>query len=420
MSSPCGPDSDIADWLATIHLERYRDVFKQHGYHVARDATSLDSRHLQQIGITATGHRKRILALAQQTRMLSQSWGGAAAADTHSRGTEVLDAPQEGKDAMRAESGGTSDAFGTQQRVTVPSQAPPGDKDAAPPALKPVPKPRTVFPRSKPEQGLVPVPPARSAVPAHGPGSERAPAAFVVLEGFVPGESSTDLESPEPGAAPGAAVAMGAIASRLRGRDSAREETRPPPSHGQTPETRETSPPSVPSVPPRHRHRGLAAEPSPGSAQESPPGPGPAALPAPARRDPSPCRRAAASQPGSGQPRLEMVSNVIYEGLERPAAAAEEPAGEDGPRAEGVPQPPAPSPQEHTRPEDSPGWPGALPPIPQRPTGRPEGNDLPITPYGETVFGHVALPREPKGVGISSEQSYEAVSELELEREGCR
>ncbi|NXD59896.1 ARAP3 protein, partial [Corvus moneduloides] len=211
MSSPCGPDSDIADWLATIHLERYRDVFKQHGYHVAGDATSLDSHHLQQIGITATGHRKRILNLAQQTRMLSQSRGRPAAGDTHSRRTEALDAPQEGKDAMRAEPGGTSDAFGTQPRVTVPSQAPPGEKDPAPPAVKPVPKPRTVFPRSKPEQGSVPVPPARSTVPAHCPGSDRAPAAFVVLEGFVPGESSTDSESPEPGAQanPGAAAAMG-------------------------------------------------------------------------------------------------------------------------------------------------------------------------------------------------------------------
>ncbi|NXB72916.1 ARAP3 protein, partial [Donacobius atricapilla] len=209
MSSPCGPDSDIADWLATIHLERYRDVFKQHGYHVARDAASLDSQHLQQIGITATGHRKRILTLAQQTRMLSQSRGRPAAGDTHSRGTEVADAPQEGKDAMRAEPGGTSDALGTQPRVPVPSQAPPGEKDPAPPAVKPVPKPRTVFPRSKPEQGSVPVPPARSAVPAQGPGSERAPAAFVVLEGFVPGESSTDLESPEAGGDPGAAAAMG-------------------------------------------------------------------------------------------------------------------------------------------------------------------------------------------------------------------
>ncbi|KAF4805660.1 hypothetical protein TURU_000219 [Turdus rufiventris] len=338
MSSPCGPDSDIADWLATIHLERYRDVFKQHGYHVARDAISLDSHHLQQIGITATGHRKRILTLAQQTRMLNQSRARPAAGDTHSRGTELLGAPQEGKDAMRAEPGGTSDAFGTQPRVTVPSQAAPAEKDPAPPPLKPVPKPRTVFPRSKPEQGSVPVPLARSAVPAHSPGSERAPSAFVVLEGFVPGESSTDF-----GADPGAAVAMGVIASRLRGRDSAREEPRPPPSHGPTLEPPERSPPAVPCVPPRLRARG-PAEPGPGSAQEGAPAASPA-LPAPARREPSPCPRAASA-------RLEMVSNIIYEGLERPAAAAEEPGGQDGPRGEGVPQPPALSPQEQTQPED--------------------------------------------------------------------
>ncbi|NXT19112.1 ARAP3 protein, partial [Syrrhaptes paradoxus] len=198
MSSPCSPDSDIADWLATIHLERYQDVFKQHGYHVARDATSLDGNHLQQIGITATGHRKRILNLAQQTRMLSQSQGGPKAGDTHLRATKVLDAPPVGKDAMKVEPGGATDSFGTQQRVAAPAQALPLEKDPAPPLVKPVPKPRTVFPRSKPEQSLAPTPPARTTVPVHSPGSDGAPAAFVVLEGFVPGESSTDLESPEP------------------------------------------------------------------------------------------------------------------------------------------------------------------------------------------------------------------------------
>ncbi|NWU60091.1 ARAP3 protein, partial [Dromas ardeola] len=184
MSSPCSPDSDIVDWLATIHLERYQDVFKQHGYHVARDAASLDGDHLQQIGITATGHRKRILNLAQQTRMLSQSQGGPAAGDTHFQATEVLDALKEGKDAMKAEPGEATDAFGTQQHVTAPAQGSPLEKDPAPPLVKPVPKPRTIFPRLKPEQGLAPTPPARTTVPAQSPGSERAPAAFVVLEGF--------------------------------------------------------------------------------------------------------------------------------------------------------------------------------------------------------------------------------------------
>ncbi|NXV50835.1 ARAP3 protein, partial [Uria aalge] len=186
MSSPCGPDSDIADWLATIHLDRYQDVFKQHGYHVARDAASLDGDHLQQIGITATGHRKRILNLAQQTRMLSESQEGPTAGDTHFQATEVLVALKEGNDAMKAGLGEATDTFGTQQCVTAPAQALLLEKDPAPPLVKPVPKPRTIFPRSKPEQGLVPTPPARTTVPPHSPGSDRAPAAFVVLEGFGP------------------------------------------------------------------------------------------------------------------------------------------------------------------------------------------------------------------------------------------
>ncbi|KAM6380114.1 arf-GAP with Rho-GAP domain, ANK repeat and PH domain-containing protein 3 isoform 2-T4 [Pluvialis apricaria] len=431
MSSPCGPDSDIADWLATIHLERYRDVFKQHGYHVARDAASLDGDHLQRIGITATGHRKRILNLAQQTRMVNQSQGGPPAGDTHFQATDVLDTPQEGKDAMKAEPGGAIDAFGTQQRVAAPAQASPLEKDPAPPLVKPVPKPRTIFPRSKPEQGLAPAPPTRTTVPAHSPGSDGAPAAFVVLEGFVPGESSTDLESPEPRPVPpaslGASVAMGMGASRLGARDNTREEARHPPAldHGQALEASEKSPAAAPSVPPRLSHRVPATEPSPGSVPAGHLASNPA-LPttaAPAKRDPLPCPRAA-SQAGSGQGRLEMVSNVIYEGLKPPSAPTEDSGGEDGPQGRALTQPLALSPQELTQPDnkpDCPGWPGGgLPPMLQRPTGKPEVGERPISPYSETIFGHVAPAQEQKGVGISSDQSYEAVSELELEQETCR
>ncbi|XP_062485280.1 arf-GAP with Rho-GAP domain, ANK repeat and PH domain-containing protein 3 isoform X2 [Pezoporus occidentalis] len=413
MSSPCGPDSDIADWLATIHLERYRDVFKQHGYHVARDTASLDSDRLQQLGITATGHRKRILNLVQQTRVLSQSWRGPAAEDTHFQAVEGLDAPQTGKDAMKTEPGGATDALGTQQLVAVPTQASPIDKDPAPPLVKPVPKPRTVFPRSKPEQGSAPAPPARPTVPVHTH-RDGATAAFVVLEGFVPGESSTDLESPEPRpaqpAGPGAAVAMGMGLSRLRVRDSAREGTWSPPAldHGQTLEASEKFPLSVPFVPPRHSHRVPAAETSTGGVPEG----HPASIPA--RRDPSPCPRPA-PQPASAQGRMEMVSNVIYEGLKRLSAPAEDSGGEEGPQ--GQAQPLALSPQEPTQPDKpDPG----LPPVPQRPTSTSEVSDQLVSPYSETIFGHIAPSWEQKGAGISSDQSCEAVPELDLEREVCR
>ncbi|KAM9531462.1 arf-GAP with Rho-GAP domain, ANK repeat and PH domain-containing protein 3 isoform 2-T3 [Guaruba guarouba] len=413
MSSPCGPDSNITDWLATIHLERYRDVFKQHGYHVARDAASLDSDRLQQLGITATGHRKRILNLVQQTRMLSQSWRGPAAEDTHFQAIEGLDAAQEGKDAMKEEQGGATDALGAQQLVAAPAQASPLDKDPAPPLVKPIPKPRTVFPRSKPEQGSAPAPPARTTVPAHTH-RDRATAAFVVLEGFVPGESSTDLESPEPRPAqpvgPGAAVAMGMGLSRLRARDSAREGSWSPPAldHGPSLEASEKSPLSVPSVPPRHSHRVPAVETATGSVPEG----HPASIPR--RRDPSPCPRPA-PQPASVQGRMEMVSNVIYEGLKHLSAPTEDSGGEDGPQ--GQAQLPALSLQELTQPDKpDPG----LPPVPQRPTSTSEVSEQLVSPYSETIFGHIAPSREQKGAGISSDQSYEAVSELDLEREACR
>ncbi|XP_033922760.1 arf-GAP with Rho-GAP domain, ANK repeat and PH domain-containing protein 3 isoform X2 [Melopsittacus undulatus] len=424
MSSPCGPDSDIADWLATIHLERYRDVFKQHGYHVARDAASLDSDRLQQLGITATGHRKRILNLVQQTRVLSQSWRGPAAEDAHFQAIEGLDVPQAGKDAMKTEPGGATDALGTQQLAAVPTQASPVDKDPAPPLVKPVPKPRTVFPRSKPEQSSAPAPPARPTVPVHTH-RDRASAAFVVLEGFVPGESSTDLESPEPRPAQpvgaGAAVAMGMGLSQLRMRDSARTGKWSPPAldHGQTLEASEKSPLSIPSVPPRHSHRVPAAETGTGCVPEG----HPASIPA--RREPSPCPRPApqhtsacprpAPQHTSAQGRMEMVSNVIYEGLKRLSAPTEDSGGQEGPQ--GQAQPPALSPQELTQPDKpDPG----LPPVPQRPTSTSEVSEQLVSPYSETIFGHIAPSREQKGTGISSDQSCEAVSEPDLERDACR
>uniref|UniRef100_A0A8C4YLW6 ArfGAP with RhoGAP domain, ankyrin repeat and PH domain 3 n=1 Tax=Gopherus evgoodei TaxID=1825980 RepID=A0A8C4YLW6_9SAUR len=149
MFSLCDADSDIADWLATIHLERYQETFKRHGYQVARDAVSLGNEDLQRIGITATGHRKRILNLVQQMQLL-----------VHDKGRPMAE-------------------------------------DPAPPIAKPVPKPRTFFqrpsPATRPEQGLMPTPLARTSVPTRKPGCEGSSAAFIVHEGFVPGESSMDL-----------------------------------------------------------------------------------------------------------------------------------------------------------------------------------------------------------------------------------
>eukprot|EP00069_Balaena_mysticetus_P019609 bmy_12401T0 len=58
-------DLDIAVWLATVHLEQYADVFRRHGLATAGAARGLGHEELRQLGINATGHRKRILRLLQ-------------------------------------------------------------------------------------------------------------------------------------------------------------------------------------------------------------------------------------------------------------------------------------------------------------------------------------------------------------------
>lgn len=363
MSSPCTPDSDIADWLATIHLERYRDLFKQHGFHLARDVAALDNKQLQQLGITATGHRKRILNLAEKTRLLG---------DPHPR------APQMGEDATKAEPGVAADAFGMQKCNAVPRQVMLLQKDLDPPLVRPVPKPRTVFYRPKLEQGSAATP------AAHSQDRDGTAGAFVVLEGFVPGESSTDLESP--------GATMGTGTSRL----GAQEEAQLPavPDHGETQETPEKPCLCVPSVPPRLRHRVPVAELSAVGATVRPP-----------------------SVPGVGQGRMEMVSNVIYEGFKQPLAPVEDSGQEDSPRGQALTQ--DPSPQELTQLAEKPNrasWPGGgLPPIPQRPASKPEFSEPPISPYSETTFGNTVPAREQKGTDVPSGQSYEAVTELEQE-----
>ncbi|XP_010612179.1 arf-GAP with Rho-GAP domain, ANK repeat and PH domain-containing protein 3 isoform X5 [Fukomys damarensis] len=58
-------DLDITVWLAKVHLEQYADTFRQHGLATAGAAQGLGHEELRQMGISATGHRKRILRLLQ-------------------------------------------------------------------------------------------------------------------------------------------------------------------------------------------------------------------------------------------------------------------------------------------------------------------------------------------------------------------
>uniref|UniRef100_A0A8C9SWT3 ArfGAP with RhoGAP domain, ankyrin repeat and PH domain 3 n=1 Tax=Scleropages formosus TaxID=113540 RepID=A0A8C9SWT3_SCLFO len=106
-------NTDLETILASIHLERYLESFQRSGYLRARDLFELDQAALNQLGITATGHRKRILKLAERIR--------------------------------RAE--------GLLDLETAPEVVP----------VKPVPKPRTVFHRSRTEPPFSPSTPEQES-----------------------------------------------------------------------------------------------------------------------------------------------------------------------------------------------------------------------------------------------------------------
>ncbi|XP_005280935.1 arf-GAP with Rho-GAP domain, ANK repeat and PH domain-containing protein 3 isoform X3 [Chrysemys picta bellii] len=457
MFSPCDADSDIADWLATIHLERYQETFKQHGFQVARDAVSLGNKDLQRIGITATGHRKRILSLVQQTQLLVQDKGRPMAGDACAKPgtcTEPLDVPrvcQAGK-----ENNGTStangapvaaiDGLGNHQCSASPSQNPPLEMEPAPPIAKPVPKPRTFFqrpnPAARPEQGLVPTPLARTSVPTRKPGCEGPSAAFIVHEGFVPGESSMDLGRSEftleQQAGSGERGSAGPQAPQPVGKESAMEPT-PMPRAGVAEVGLDDveiqagcgkSSPSIPGVSPRLSQGIQPADCSPVSpgVSHSPcsfPLSAPTSPAASAQREPSPAP-GAPSQPASAWGRMEMVSNIIYEGLEPPSQPAGCSGDEELARNQPTPQPLVSATQQGTTPAekpDSPRWPSLdLPPIPQRPASWPEPAEEPISPYCEAVFGGGLPAREQKSTGTPAVPGCEVVPEHfpELERERPR
>lgn len=343
MISQYSADSDIADWLSIIHLERYQDVFKKHGYYVARDAVFLDNENLQLIGITATGHRKRILNLVQQTLVLVEGKFGPMAGDAHAKPgtyTEPLDAPRvyqigetkNGPSIAKGASGAAVDRVGNKQHSAGLSQDPTMEKEPVPPLTKPVPKPRTIFycpsPAAKSEQDPVPKPLAQSIVPTHKPGSDGNPGSFVRLEGFMPGETSTVLKNskltPEQPGRTGEKSSKDVVAPSIGVRKSALEPT-PENETGLSEmglanegEPENSSPP-IPSVPPRLGHKAQLIESSPASLTESCPA-GSSSLPAAAtlatstQGEPLLCP-SASSQPALVHRRLEMVSNVLYEGL---------------------------------------------------------------------------------------------------------
>jgi hypothetical protein len=51
---------DVADWLRALDLERYEAAFRENGVS-AEDVRHLTAEDLEGLGVTAIGHRRRLL-----------------------------------------------------------------------------------------------------------------------------------------------------------------------------------------------------------------------------------------------------------------------------------------------------------------------------------------------------------------------
>ncbi|XP_047441034.1 arf-GAP with Rho-GAP domain, ANK repeat and PH domain-containing protein 3 isoform X2 [Mugil cephalus] len=164
--------------LSAIHLERYLDTFRRAGLLLARDFTHLDHEALVSLGITATGHRKRILRLVNHIQRTDAQ-----------RTNQKPDQPRDRCQSVTERGRGTVpgpvnfEAFRNSSAPNLSAMLTNSDTRAT---VKPVPKPRTVFNRRR----TTPVhfcPPADTAAPPPRRLSQDS-ICFGLLEALTPGD----------------------------------------------------------------------------------------------------------------------------------------------------------------------------------------------------------------------------------------
>lgn len=65
MSSVSEVNVDIKDFLMSINLEQYVSLFREFGFNTVKDCAAIDDSVLHKIGISPTGHRRRIIKQLQ-------------------------------------------------------------------------------------------------------------------------------------------------------------------------------------------------------------------------------------------------------------------------------------------------------------------------------------------------------------------
>ncbi|XP_071313723.1 arf-GAP with Rho-GAP domain, ANK repeat and PH domain-containing protein 3 isoform X2 [Trachinotus anak] len=177
--------------LAAIHLERYLNTFCRAGLLLARDFTHLDHDALVSLGVTATGHRKRILRLVSLIQR-TEAQRANQKAETDLPRDRCQSVTERGRSAAspRQSTGPVNfEAFRNSSAPNLAAMLTNSEPSSSRAVVKPVPKPRTVFNRRRtapiqfcPTPDPAPPPPRRLSQES---------ICFTVLEGLTPGDMPT-------------------------------------------------------------------------------------------------------------------------------------------------------------------------------------------------------------------------------------
>ncbi|XP_048884648.1 arf-GAP with Rho-GAP domain, ANK repeat and PH domain-containing protein 3 isoform X2 [Brienomyrus brachyistius] len=191
-------NADVEALLAYIHLEKYLESFRQSGVCWAKDFIHLDHEALSQLGVTATGHRKRILKLAeqiQQTAWLRERETSLDRCQSESA-IHLASPPVEGTLTSPVPGDQSPPELLRNNSVpNIPSTLLGPNVESSDEVLKPIPKPRTVFTKLKMESPLSPTGP-EPLIPRE-PSMESL--CFVTLEGSPVSDKPSTPEGPGPG-----------------------------------------------------------------------------------------------------------------------------------------------------------------------------------------------------------------------------
>ncbi|XP_035505352.2 arf-GAP with Rho-GAP domain, ANK repeat and PH domain-containing protein 3 isoform X2 [Scophthalmus maximus] len=354
--------------LSVIHLERYLDTFRRAALLLARDFTHLDHDALVSLGVTATGHRKRILRLVSHVQRTEvQRANQKVATDLpRDRCQSVSDVSSSERGRGAAVLRGTTgpvhfEAFRNSSTPNLAAMLTNSESSSSKAAVKPVPKPRTVFNRRR----TAPIHYCSVPDPAPPPPRRLSQESicFTLLEGSTSGDTPI----------PGNASTSDLTPSRRQGPV---ERTRPSRSSS-------LSDPGglLPPVPPRLNH---AAPPS--MFQESPPSSSSSSSPLRTEQSQTSCpmsmdsSRLSGSSPSSS-PRgggIQMVSNEIYWGTS-PGSTAPSGGASYSSQQPAPPTPPRKTPERNSGSTLSNNSSGSA----RASTDDPEEE---ISPYCETVY----------------------------------